>query len=194
RRQARWPRPHRPRRRRRPPPRGGRAIRPRLSAAPAQLARFRASSSPARSPLWERALRATSAPPRRQRQSRARRAPTAPGRLPSAAKLGTTLALPAQETADRGVAMHPVLRGLLAALLASMVLAALFWANAAWGPLRELDPAALVGRVLGEGRGTGVAVLWAFGVFGVGMAMAVLADPEPARPPWEPALTLSASG
>jgi len=90
--------------------------------------------------------------------------------------------------------MHPVLRGLLAALLASMVLAALFWANAAWGPLRELDPAALVGRVLGEGRGTGVAVLWAFGVFGVGMAMAVLADPEPARPPWEPALTLSASG
>lgn len=90
--------------------------------------------------------------------------------------------------------MHGVLRGLLAGLAATTLLALLLWINDAAGPLRELDPATLIATVLGEPRGTGWTLLWLVGVGGFGLALAALAEPDATRPPWQPALTLSGGG
>ena len=90
--------------------------------------------------------------------------------------------------------MHPVLRGLLAGAAATALLAVMLWINAELGPLRELDPAALVARVLGEDRSVGWSVLLTVGIAGFGLSLAALTDPDEPGLPWVPALTLSVGG
>lgn len=86
--------------------------------------------------------------------------------------------------------MHACIRGLLSGAVATAVLAALLWLNGTVGPLRELDLVALIARVLGESRSTGWLLLGLIGVAGCGLALAALAEPDQAGPPWGPTATL----